>query len=369
MTTTILFGDLRTGKITDSLDVTGASWKVLSNDAGSVDSVVIEAHEVAAKSLYYQAAAAKTFIAADVDGTLQEAGPLWSRGWDDKAYQLTLGAAGLWSLFDHRKVIPVLVAGQKVQSVTTTVSNTDYGGIARALVAQALTHVGGNLPLALPAALAGTHTETFPGWQLLALGDQLRQLTKRETAAPDIRFRPSYTADKLSIQWAMEVGTQAAPLLAQTGDDWYFDHSVAKSSVENISTDEDATQMGQRGWITGNGQDLDTVIGSAYDSTLVDAGWPLLEVDELRSNDTAQATVDGYAANLVARSARPITVWNVVVSAAAAAQVLPGHYARVTPKKNHPWLPPGERRMRVKSKSGDLGETVTLEMYPLQATL
>jgi len=362
--TTLLYGDLRTGRITDTLGATSGSWAQVGNDAGSVDQVVIEGHEVAAKQLRRNAQATRTFLAADVDGRLQEAGPIWSRSWGGSANrQLTLGASGLWSLFDHRKVLPVLAAGQRVQDAKTVVSGTDLGGIARALVAQAMTYVGGNLPLVLPPTLAGDRTETFYGWQLAWVGDQLKQLTQRESGAPDIRFRPRYTTDGLGIEWVMEVGTEDAPLLTQAGDDWYFDHSVRQSPVVDITTDEDATQMGSLGWITGSGSEADVLLGTAYDPSLVTVGWPLLEVEENHSTVTEQDTVDSYADALVSRSSRPVEVWKVLVRASAAVEVLAGDYARVIAKPDDPWLLGEEAFMRVRTKSGDLGENVTLEMY------
>jgi hypothetical protein len=371
VTTTLIFGDLRSGRIVDTLDVTGCSWQQVKNDAGAIDGVTVEAHEVAAKALRAAAPATRAFLAIDVDGRLQEAGPIWSRVWDDKAYQLTLGASGLWSIFDHRKVLPVL-AGTVATGAdlgSTTVAGTDLGGIARALVAQALTHVGGDLPLVLPPAASGTRTETFPGWKLQWVGDQLRELTRREVSAPDIRFRPRYTADRLGVEWVMEHGSEDQPLLAQAGEDWFFDASVPKGPVVNIHTDDDATIMAQRAWVTGEGSEEDTLVATAYNPALIDAGWPLLEADEARSTVSQQGTLQGHAENLRDRSARPIEVWKVVVRAEAAAEVLAGDYCRVIPERNHPWLPAGEAYMRVKSKSGDLGDNVTLVMYAVAAVL
>lgn len=367
--TTLLFGDLRTGRITDTLDATTCNWTQVNNDAGAVDQVVVPEREVRRKDLRRTARAARTFLAVDIDGRIQQFGPIWSRTWDDERQQLTLGAAGLWSLFDHRKVLPVLAAGQRVQDAVTTVSGTDLGGIGQYLVAQAMAHVGGNLPVILPELRAGDRTETFYGWELLDVGDQIRQLTKRETAAPDIRFRPRYTADRLGIEAVMETGTEDTPLLTQIGDDWYFDTTVPKSPVLNISTDEDATVMGQRAWVTGSGQEQDVRIGTAYDPTQVNDGYPLLEVEEMRSNVIEQATLDGHAENLRDRSARPIEIWKVTVRAEAAVEVLAGDYARVIVPADHAWLPAGEAFMRIKTKSGDLGDTVTLDMYPVAGTV
>lgn len=366
-TTTVLYGDLRTGRIYDALDVTGCSWAQVLNDAGAVDSVTVEEHEVRAKQLRYTAPAAKTFLAVDIDGEIQEAGPIWHRGWDDAGDgQLTLSAAGLWSLFDHRKVLPVLDPNIRVQDMNLGAAGTDLAGIAIVLLMQAQLHVGGNLPLILPAPLAGTRTETWPGFQLAWLGEQIRQLTTRENG-PDIRFRPRYTADKLGVEWVMEAGTEEAPRLVQAGDDWYFDRTVRNTPVVNVTTDEDATVMGQRAWVTGEGQAEGTLIATAYDPTQVDDGYPLLEVDKAYSTVNQQDTLDSHAAELVAKSARPIERWKVVVRAEAARGVLPGHYARVVNRAGHAWLPDGESFLRVEKKTGDLSGDVTLEMYEVGA--
>lgn len=370
MTIRILFGELRTGKITGQIDVTSCDWAQVLNDSGSIDQVVIPDAVIARLNLRQTAAAARCFLAVEVDDRIQEAGPIWSRVYDWKAGQLTLGAAGLWSLFDHRKVIPVLAAGQTVQSVTTTLTGADLGDVARGLVALAQTHVGGNLPIVLPDARPGSaNTETFPGWSLLELGDQLRQLTQRQSAAPDIAFRPRRRGDdRRFMEWVMVTGTGAAPQLAQGGDDWVFDTTARKSPVVGIGTDEDATAMGMRGWETGNGTEVSTLISVAEDDTLIDLGWPLLEVEENRSTVEEQATLDGYAAQLLARNARPVEVWTLSVYAEAAAEVQAGDYA-VVKTKGHPWLGTGSHRMRVQKKSGDLTDTVVLTMYPLQAAI
>jgi hypothetical protein len=168
----------------------------------------------------------------------------------------------------------------------------------------------------------------------------------------------------------METGTETAPQLVQAGRDWVFDHTARRSDVVRISTDEDATVMGQRAFAIGAGMERAQLIRRATDTRLLDAGWPLLEVDELRSNVEVAGTLQGHADKLLARSARPIEAWDVTVRAAAAAEVLPGDTCRVVPKRANAWLGRvGERRMRVARKAGGLGEDVTLTMYPLEAIL
>jgi YD repeat-containing protein len=369
-TVRVLYGELRTGKITGVIDATGTNWAQTLNAAGSIDGVTVPDDVLARFNLRQGAAAARCFLAVEIDDRIQEAGPIWSRSYDWGKGQATFGAAGLWSLFDHRKVVPVLAAGQYVQNVTTTFTGADLGDIARQLVAQAGSHTGGDLPIVLPAARPGAaHTESWPGWQLSKLGEQLTQLTQRQSAAPDIAFRPRRkSTDRRFIEWVMLTGTAAASQLSQGGSDWVFDTTLRRGPVLGIGTDEDATAMGMRGWETGNGTEASTLISVAEDDTLIAAGYPLLEQEENRSTVELQPTLDAYAAQLVARSARPVEIWKLTVHASAAAEVQAGDYAQVI-TSGHPWLGTGSRRMRVQKKSGDLTEKVVLDMYPLQATL
>lgn len=366
VTTRILFGELRTGRITGEIDALNAAWAQTLNEPGYIDQVTIPDAVVRRLNLRYAAEAARCFLAIEQDDRIQEAGPIWSDPYDWERGQLTLGAAGIWSLFDHRKVIPVLAAGQRVQDAVTAVSGVSLGGIARALVAQAMTHLGGDLPLVFdPADTSGDHTETFEGFKLLWLGKQLTELTRRENDAPDIAFRPRRNpADRRFLQWVMHTGTEAMPQLAQAGPDWVYDTTARRSPVLGISTDGDAHQMGTRAWVTGNGHEKDLLIATADDQAQIARGVPLLEQEESRSTVEQQTTLDRHASNLRDRAARRVRVWKVTVHASAAREVLAGDYARVV-VKDHPVLGTGETRLRVRKKSGNLTDRVVLDMYPL----
>lgn len=374
MTTTVLYGDLRTGRITGEIDATGAEWAQVLNDAGSVDQVTVPDDVIRALDLRRTAPAAKTFLAVEIDDRIPQAGPIWSRVRDWEKGQVTLGATGLWGLFDHRKVIRVLAAGQQIRSGadlgSVTLTGADLGEIGRALVALCMSHVGGDLPLVLPDGRPGSaHTENWPGWQMSQVGDQLRQLTKRQIGAPDVAFRPRRRGDdRRFLEWVMQTGTAAVPQLSQVGKDWIFDTTTRKSPVLGISTDEDAQDMGMRAWITGIGSQEDTAIGTAYDPTLVTAGWPLLEVEDSRDSDQDQGTVDGYASQLTAQSARPVEVFKVTVHRSAASEVSAGDYCQLI-TRDDPWVGTINQRMRVQKKAGDLSDRVTLDMFPLQAVI
>jgi hypothetical protein len=367
VTTQLLVGELRGGKITDVIDATTCTWDQTLNAAGTITGVTIPEHIVRRQNLRHTAAPARTFLAVEQDGRIRQAGPIWSHTWNWEAGTLTLGAGGLWSILDHRLVLPVL-AGRRIQDVSTTITGTDLGGIARGLVAQARTFANFDLPIVLPDTAAGTRTETFPGWKLQRVGEQIRQLTQRQNG-PDIRFRPRrQPADRTRIEWVMEHGTEDQPQLVQTGGDWVYDTTAPRTPVLGISVDSDATGMGMWAVVTGNGMERDILTAHAYDDTLLQAGYPLLEVDESRSTVEQQATLEEHADQLLARSARPIEAWKVTVHAEAALEALAGDTARVK-VAGDAYLPDGEWPTRIAKISGGLGDTVTLDMYPTQVVL
>jgi hypothetical protein len=379
VTVALLIGEFKTGRIVTTLtggDITGLRWTDELNAAGSITGVTIPEGVVRQYDLRQHTHGWRTFLAVERDGRIVQAGPVTTRTWDWQAGTLTLGASGIWSYLDRVFIRPVGLV-RPYQKKAVTISGKSLGGIARALVEQMTVNFAQTqVPIVLPPDEPGEHTETFPMWKLLTYGEQLRQITQRAVDAPDVRFPARRRADDPRfIEWVMQVGTELVPDLSQGGPDWVFDTTAPKSPVLGIGTDEDATPMAQRVWATGNGMEEDILMALAQDDTLLNLGWPRTEVDESHSTVEWQDTLQGHADALLARSARPIEVWQVTVRAEAAREVLPGDYCQVITGKDpvtglsDPWLPDGARVMRTRAISGDLTDTLTLEMYPMQAQL
>lgn len=366
-TPSLLVGETRTGRITATVPCTGKRWTATLNNSGSIDGVTIPGDVVEKYGLRQLTHGNRSFLAVERGGRIKQAGPIRSRSWDWEKGELTLGAAGLWGLLDQRKVED----DATYPSGLLTFSGVSLGGLAVSLVSHMVNHIPPytNLPIVLPSVEVGDHEESFARWEVPNYGEQLRQITQRATDAPDIRFQPRRRADDPRyLEWVMEVGTLAQPSLFQGGPDWVFDSSAPRSPVRGISTDEDATQMAQQVWATGNGSEADMKLAVAGSLELLDLGWPLTEVDESHSTVDDYPTLIGHANNLLARSNRPIEVFKVSVSADAANEVQPGDYARVITKGDK-WLGDMDRTMRVRQVSGDLSDTVMLEMFPMAGLL
>lgn len=372
--TRVLVGDLRTGQILDELDATACVWHRQVNDPGRITATV-PAEVLRSADVRSFTQPARRFVAFEADGRIWQAGPIWSRRYSRKRGSLTLTGAGLWSVFDHRRVMRVLAPAEDPASVTMTASATTLGGIARYLVDLAEQHYGGDLPVVLPAAPSGTRTESWQGYHLTTIGEQLRQLTRRETAAPDIRFAPRRRADdETYIEWVLQIGTEAEPELVQAGDDWWFDDAVGASPVVDIEVDDDASDLVNRAWLTGSGMERDSIITFADDPSLVDLGWPLLEDVESRptvgetDRVAGAAELGDRAVELLARRGRPAQAWKVDIRVDAAREVSDGDYCRLV-VGDDPFLPAGEHRCRVLRIGGDLDDTLTLTMQPTTGVL
>lgn len=382
----VFIGDLRTGKITTRFPAASATWQQVLNAPGTLGATLnIGANEFAALDIYHAAAPAKAYLAIQYDQTILAAGPIWGHQYSRSAGTLTLSAAGMWSLFDHRLVMPVLAqpvaigAAQAAVTSYPTSQNKSLGDIAAALVAQAQAHVGGSVPIVAPAAQGTTpgNTRTYYGYDLATYGQRLTELTG-VINGPEIRFQPRIKAtDPTSIEWALQVGSPAQPLLVQGGSDWYFDASVPQSMVSDISVDISGAAMGTRAWIVGSGSQAGVMLSEQDSTTLTSVGYPLLEVvDRSHTNDSNQSDLDGYAAQLLAQTARPATVIKVKVRNDGAplngsggptlGSYTAGDYVQLVIGAD-PYLPAGVRRARILQIDGDLGFECTVTLNTIAA--
>jgi hypothetical protein len=365
-------GDLRTGKITRPVALVDGSWSLPLGEPGSVEgSFPLRSGEW--KTARSDTAPAKSFLAvayenAAGDETMLEAGPIWKSDYDDSSGVIKFAASGLHSYFDHRKVLPVLAAGETAQDVSKTYEAANLALVAKRLVELAQSHVGGSLPIVLPsdAELGGAGTayeEVFPGYELSWVGDRIKQLAEKGDF--EIQFVPRRrTDDRRYIEWVMRIGSPATSgLLFQTGNPWTWDMRPEKHDVRSLGISTDATKMAFRQWAAGQGQAEGRPVAMAQDLTLVNAGFALVE-GEVSATDT-EDDPQPFADAALAYSQRPIESWNASVSrdgkTITVGQLRPGDWARYW-IADHAYLPDGKYEMRLLSIAGNTSDVVSLTL-------
>ena len=373
----IVAGEVTTGKILATLPTTedGAQWATVLNRAGTVEATVpLRAIPAATLPVVLLATEpVRCFLAAVTEtGHVLEAGPIWAHGLDDTTGHLRLGASGLWSLLNARRVIeaPPWPNG-RVQESSLTWSSLSLGTIAKRLIAESETHTGGGLPIVLPTDEAGSHARTYYGYESATVGERLKQLAEVD-GGPDLALQPRLTTDGLSIEWVLRTGTVADPLLHQIGADWQWDRGAAQSAVRLLSVRVDASSVASRVWVYGGGSEEAQLVGYDDDTTLTDAGYPLTETDAARSNVSVQGTLDAYATALLGSSSRPWSTWDLEVSdggdvtdgVPTLGAYRPGDWCQVSIPLGHEYLRPGAYRSRILEVSGGLDRKVRLKLAP-----
>jgi hypothetical protein len=373
----------KTGAVNRDLPVASLKWSLPLGGPGTITvTLATDSEEVQTLELRSLTTAVRDALAVQYTspaGTfILECGPIWKRRYKPENETLELEASGLRSIFERRKNVPgaQLTAFGTPMTSEIVITNKTLGSIARELVrisiqdnAQAM----GQLNIVLPADVAGTHDRTYHGYDLQWIDDQLRELSG-VTNGPDIRFRPRFNASNPAlVEWPMEYGTEADPLLHQAGDDWVWDTDAPDSAVVGLGLEEDATGLGCYAWVPGNGQERDMVLGEALDITLADLGWPWLErEDSTHKTNGDQADLDDYATRLQADSLYPWNQWRLTVRADLPpylGEYQPGDWAQITVGAGHPEIPQGTYRVRIMGMEGDESQNVEIIVAPMQGTI
>jgi len=372
----LVVGDVRTGRVHARLPFAALKWGQRLNAAGGMSATLRpHAKQLAHYDLRSLTATVKQFMAVDYRGTLLEGGPIWTRPYDQDTGELKLNGLGLWSIFDRRKNVPgaALLPGAKVTEVGIYPRNLHRGSIARELVRISIQDnpYGGDLPVVLPASIAGTEGRDYPGYGLSWLGDDLRTLTKEQNG-PDLRFKPRYVSgDPTRVEWALEHG--AIDILQQDGPDWEWDAKVERSAVAKLGVDQDGTGVAAMAWTPGSGQEQEMKMAAARDASLVSAGYPWTETEESANSIEDEAVLQSLASRKLADSMRPWDTWSMTVRADRTPRLgsyLPGDWARVNVPDDHPILPPGGKvRVRILSVDGDHTADVKLSVAPIQGSV
>lgn len=392
--TRVVIADLRTGDKLVDMPVKSGDWEDRLNTAESINAT-ISVRNPAVQRLSPRSATtpAKTILAIMEGDLVMAGGPIWARRYDRDRGTVQLGAAGMQSIWDHRLILPVLARTYGLNQwiipdptdATKTIPNpalaSSYTGlwlgtILKRVVQQAMAWAGGDLPIVFQPDEVSTNTDhdrTIQGTDFRTVGDFIRD-TSQVIGGPEVNFQGRLRADRKGLEFLFQTGTGAQPLITSTSD-VTWDLTAPESPISNFQVDEDATKLASLAWQVG-GRSTDTVmVARAADSTLTDAGYPLLEsFDSSHTDVSKQATLDGWAAADIQNA--PLETWSfnaLVNGRPSIAEYSVGDFHTVKIAKyqrklriGDPWYPDGGTfRRRLVGRSGDhRGRIVKLEFAP-----
>lgn len=180
-------------------------------------------------------------------------------------------------------------------------------------------------------------------------------------------FEPRWTSDRQGVEWVMRTGTPAEPLL-YSQQRQVFQLGVAASSLTQLVVKVNGAMMASQGFALGGRTDGLGLVSVSTDSTLTDAGYPLLEVaDTSHSTVSEVSTLQQYSDELAVSGRTPVTTWTFNHQLSEQPYLSGfnvGDFATVSVRGNA-YLEDGRYSMRVLSRSGELGgTTVRLQFAP-----
>lgn len=362
--------ETRGGALITEIDPKGVTWDAVTNEAETVK-VEIDLNSATEQGRNWRSLGApwKHSVAVEKGGRVY-GGPILPHDFDDDTAVLNLTARGIRVLLSRRSVLPVAALTQSLilptglpdTTLDTTFVGFDLGTIGKKLVEQACEWPGWeDIPIVFPADRAGTRERTYPAIERKKLDDALSDLSGVANG-PDFRFQLERVGND-AFRWVFASGTEEHPRLESPD---VLAWEVGQGS--GLSVISHPSGMGSLAWSEG-GRSTDTaLVRSLYDPTLVNHGFPLLELESDASvNTVLEETLDAWNVETLRTSTRPWEFWSFKIRADEPpfpSEYNLGDLIDVIITEDAPvaggYLGPGTYRRRIAKLSGDLSEWITV---------
>lgn len=362
--------ETRGGALLQEFEPESVQWSESANKAETV-SVTIDLNSKVEGSRDWRNLGTpwKHSIALDVNGRLL-GGPIMPHDFSDNDGRLDLVASGLRVAFARRNILPLAALSKPLTlptlepdlSLDSTWVGFDLGTIAKKIGQQACEWPGWtDVPIVWPEDRLGSHERTYSAIDRKRVDTAWSELSNVQNG-PDIRFRLEWNGPD-AFRWVFETGTESQPRLQ--GSD-VFALEVGQGS--GLSVRLEATQMGSLSWSRGGRADDTALVRSLYDSTLIDRGFPLLELETDASSSTVLAeTLDAWNAEKLRTAKKPWEFWSFKIRADLSPfpyEYGPGSLVDVIVTKDTPiaggYVSPGTYTRRIAGLSGVWDDWITV---------
>jgi hypothetical protein len=297
-----LFADLVTNQVIAELPLTDVNYTQALNSYGTLSGHILVS-DPAESQLNISAATipARTALYVDRDNVLVWGGIIWHRNYDSESQSISITAQEFESYFDHRRI-----------TSTVSFTNTDQLAIARSLINTAQSATNGNIGVSVGTETSGVPvSRVFNGYEQKSVFNAILDLSQSNNGfdfAIDVAYSSTGAITKtlklgyplLGTRWS--ASTVSAPVL-----------EFPAGNVIQYSYAEDGATVSNSFTAVGAGSNDGQIQRTATNTSLLQAGWPLLQ-DVGNYVDTADPTLLGNLAigRLTAAQYPPVSLQMVV---------------------------------------------------------
>lgn len=370
-------GDLVTGGPLEEVDLVEASWTCPLTGAGTVGGK-FPLNSGEWPNAFEDAMPGKRLLLVTYDDgddteVAVEGGPIWRLSWALSTGELQLGGFGLWTYFDHRKLLAAVLS-RLIEETPALVYSGSLAQIAHDIVAEIVASFPQTVPVTLPdRALLGTgqHVRTYPSHELGDAGERLKQLVE-VVDGPEVQFAPRLLLKDGAkyVEWDARIATEAtASMLVQDGPHHVLDARPVGSGVKDIKVEIDGTILAGRGFAAGRGAGEGRPVELVSSNFLTESGWPVLDAEAPSTDSVSErSTLVAHAAGrqqLGNRPLRTVTVEWERDTAPGLASIRPGDWTDLTIDGVHPGVD-GVTEQRIVQMAGGNGSDAAFISLAMQ---
>lgn len=300
-----LFADLRTNVMIAELPMTGVTFNTPLNGVGAFSGVCPLTGSAVLKKIDPLSALQKsrTALYVESDGVLLWGGIVWLSDYTSDGSGIQVNASEFFSYFVDKRFI----------YDTLTYTATDQLVIARDLLSYAQNQIGpvgnyvgfsngGDIGLTLGSEVSGVlRDRTYNGYEAKSIGGAIIDLSQVQNG---------FDFGTL-VNWVSNVATKTLGLFyprrgvaaTNSGLVWEYPGNVAK-----VHFPEDGKSMANALTSWGAGNADNKLKATAVDTSLIDAGYPLLEANTSHGDVTVQSTLNDWAAAELKAVSYPIFI-------------------------------------------------------------
>ena len=295
--------DTITGARLAPIPASAFSYSRVTNDGGSGSmSLNVNSKQAAKIDLRAVLRPIKTTLVLEADNRVIAAGVMGNPSYDRDSGNLSVAHNDLWSIFSARKAIKHGLPN--AMTAHLNLGPTSMRTLIKRLFAEAVAPgTQYDLPLLLPADVAGTESRTYYGYAMQDVTDAVQELMDSE-GGPDIDMRPQWDASG-KLQWAPRIGNLSS------GTKWEYNLDANNHGLTGVGMDADATAITTNAYIIGEGSEKNTLYRSQPSS---DVSYPALERDVAYKTVTKVTELEKLAVERIRSYAGPTQQWSASIN-------------------------------------------------------